>query len=93
MIVHAGQPLDHQSHSRKRPKIGVESVRPRTLAECLLHLPELGGVEFWLPARTAGAVQSPHAAALPFGIPTAHTLAADLQLAGDGSEDQFAGGE
>jgi len=93
MIVDAGQTLDNQRHSRQSPEIGVESVGARAFPQRLLHLSELRRVQLGLAARPARAVEGAHAAGLPLDVPSAHTLAADLQLAGDGGQDQFAGGK
>lgn len=93
MIVDAGQTFDNQRHSRQSPEIGVESIGARAFPQRLLHLPELGRVQLGLAARPAGAVEGAHAAGLPLDVPSAHTRAADLQLAGDGGQDQFACGE
>ena len=83
MILHTGQSLRHQGHSRQRPQIGTEAVRPCALQQRFLHLLELLAIQLGLASRPTGATQGRSAAPLPFCVPTTHALATDLQFPSD----------
>lgn len=91
MIVHTGQSLRHQGHSRQRPQIGAEAVRPCALQQRFLDLPQLLAIQLGLAARPPGATQGRGAAALPFCVPTTHALATDLQFPSDRRENHLTG--
>ena len=83
MIVHTGQSLRHQGHSRQRPQIGAEAVRPCALQQRFLDLLELLVIQLGLAARPTGATQGRGTAAPPFFVPTTDALATDLQFPSD----------
>jgi hypothetical protein len=83
MILHTGQSLGHQGHSRQRPQIGAEAVRPCALQQRFLDLLELLAIQLGLAARPTSATQGRGATALPICVPTTHALATDLQFPSD----------
>ena len=83
MILHTGQSLRHQGHSRQRPQIGTEAVRPCALQQRFLDLSELLAIQLGLAARPTSATQGRGATALPICVPTTHALATDLQFPSD----------
>jgi hypothetical protein len=93
MVVNAGHRLDHQRDSRQRPQVCVEAIGARPLPQRFLYLPELPGIELGFAASPADGVEGADAAAAPFRVPAAHTLAAHFQLAGDGGKNHPAGGK
>jgi hypothetical protein len=93
MITNPGQPLDHRGHARKRPEIGHEAVGPAASAKRLLDGTKLTTVQLRLATRPPGTAQGVRAAAPPFPIPAADTLATDVQLARHGGQNQSPGGK
>lgn len=92
MVAHASQPFDDRCHAWQRPKVGTEPLRPRPSAQGEIDPPQLLAIELWLPAGPTDCFQCTDSAPAPLLIPTADTLAADLQDPGHRSQD-FAGTE
>jgi hypothetical protein len=90
VIRNAGQPSDDRGDARKSPKIRAVTVSPGALAQGFFNTPQLGGIQFRLTAGSASASQRFYPVALPLFIPPTHTLAADLELSGNGGQDQLA---
>jgi len=78
-------------HARQRPQIRIEAVRASALAQSLIHLPQLPRFQFGFTSRPASTSQSRGPAASPFPVPPRHTLTTDLEFAGNGCMDHFAG--
>jgi hypothetical protein len=76
MVADPGQPLDHGSGAGKRPVVGVEAVRPGTLAQLLVGQARGG-------PGGAGATQRLLPARLPPAVPAADVLPGDAELVGD----------
>lgn len=93
VIAHAGHLLDDARDARQRPQIRLESMRPRAAAQRAVEAPELSLIEPGLPASPTGSPQASGSVAPPLAIPSRDTLAADVQLSGDGGQDQLAAGE
>lgn len=81
MILHTRQPLDDRGYSRQGPEVGPKPMRLRPLAQRPIYQLQLPAVQLRFAARATGCSQGCHTALPPLSVPTADTLAADLQKA------------
>jgi hypothetical protein len=83
MMLHPGEALDHQRDAVKGPQFPGEPVGRRPFEQGLLHAGELLIGKPWRRAARPSAVQGLGTTGLPAGMPDAHGLGRDLELAGD----------
>lgn len=83
MVPDAAHLLDHRRHPLQRPQVAAVPERLRALQQHPLHLPPLTIVEARRPSSPPSRTQPYSARLLPGPVPTAGTLAADAESAGD----------
>jgi len=84
MKGHPGQPLDDEGDPRQGPQIGGESLVGGSSAERCGNATKLRRTQARFSPGAAGPAQATDSCLAPLLVPTADTLPADPQLAGNG---------
>lgn len=90
MVLHARHALDHGGHAGERPQVGSKAIGLRALAEASIDLTELRRRQLGLPSGPLRATDPVGAVLFPGFVPATHALSSNLQLTGNGRQDQFA---